>query len=438
MNKSDTKQSLITKPFDKSSASSDSDWTLPASSDQNPNWNSGFPAPYGLPLESGGKYVKRTEMNHILRVLSNLLFNAQNGSLNMWSSAVASALGGYPKDATVWYNYDNSLIMIRSTIENNSTEPVSGSTVNIDLTGGNSKVWAKVDLGLLSKNGGTLANDAVTFTKGGTSSTLIFAGGTNATAGKMTLKGQSEASLSAGDGTNRADVIVNGGTAKVKIGTANPKNIVTSVLGVAADNSGNVPLTGIVKSVEGQTPNAQGAVTIPSMVKKVNGTSPNSSGNVVLTDIVKKVNNALPDANGNVQITIPSDYVKKVNNTAPDSSGNVALTLPKPLGIGGWESDSNYNVVKYNNCTQDTAYDIPAGCYVLAMLNVPWDSATEMQIKLSGASDWTRIAGQGVDGADANPIFCFSAPVYAKMQIRFHQLRRGFGSAWIIYWVPKN
>lgn len=459
MNKSDTKQSLITTPFDKSGATSrieSDDWTLPASSNQNPNWNSGFPSVYGLPLVSGGKYVKRSEMNHILRVLSNLLFNAQNGSPNVWSKAVSDALLGYPEDATVWYYYDNSWIMIRSNGDNNETPPVSGSTVNIDLTGGKSKAWAKVDLGLLSKNGGTLANDAVTFTKGGASSTLTFAGGTGTTAGKMTLKGQSEASLSAGDGTNRAEVIVNGGTAKVKIGTANPKNIVTSVLGVAADSSGNVPLTGVVKSVEGQTPNTQGDVTIPSMVKKVNNTSPDTNGNVELS-IVKSVNNALPDESGNVQLALP--FAKSVNNISPDESGNIVLPFPQQLGIGGWNSDSKFTVNKVDltntvKSAKVATATIPAGCYLMAILRVEWDTQARMKIKLAGATNgsgqgyegftdsngWTVVGGSGDTSGDDQIVSCFSAPIFTNTRLAF-QLdggRHNVRFAGYITWTPKT
>ena len=456
MNKSDTKKSLITKPFDKSSASSDSDWTLPASSDQNPNWNSGFPSVYGLPLESGGKYVKRSEMNHILRVLSNLLFNAQNGSLNIWSKAVSDALIGYPEDATVWYYYDNSWIMIRSNGNNNETPPVSGSTVNIDLTGGKSKAWAKVDLGLLSKNGGTLANDAVTFTKGGTSSTLTFAGGTGETAGKMTLKGGSEASLSAGDGTTRAEVLVNGGTAKVKIGTANPKNIVTSILGTPADDSGNVQLAGIVRSVEGQTPNPQGAVTIPSMVKSVNGATPDGSGNVELS-IVKSVNDKLPDGNGNVQLPLP--FAKSVNGVTPNSSGNIALPFPQQLGMGGWDDDSKFKVSKVDvtsavNNSGSYQTTIPAGCYLMAILRVEWDTQARMKIKLAGAKNgsgqgyssftdqygWTVVGGSGDTSGDDQIVSCFSAPIFTNTGLAFQRDggKHSVRFAGYITWTPKT
>ena len=150
------------------------------------------------------------------------------------------------------------------------------------------------------------------------------------------------------------------------------KNIVRSVNGVNADESGNVKIdissadidtSEFVKSVNGSTPDSTGniSIDIPStdgMVKSVNSQIPDSNGNVDITipevdlsGLVKSVNNIQPDENGSLTLEIPSTdgMVKSINSVKPDESGNVDITIPKPItNIVGVTDNRNLGEIFYS------------------------------------------------------------------------------------------
>ena len=105
------------------------------------SWLGGFPSAYGLPLDQGGKYVSRSEMNSILFAITQWLFALQNGGLPTYDTNVRDAIGGYPLGAILWYNHNGTFKLVRSTANSNTTTPFA--------SGAN---WAQIDLGMLHNN----------------------------------------------------------------------------------------------------------------------------------------------------------------------------------------------------------------------------------------------------------------------------------------------
>ena len=161
--------------------------------------------------------------------------------------------------------------------------------------------------------------------------------------------------------------------------TWSDKNIVRSVNGINADESGNVKIdissadidtSEFVKSVNGSTPDSTGniSIDIPStdgMVKSVNSHVPDSNGNVDITipevdlsGMVKSVNNIQPDENGSLTLEIPSTdgMVKSINSVKPDESGNVDITIPKPItNIVGVTDNRNLGEIFYSALPQTSS-----------------------------------------------------------------------------------
>jgi len=94
------------------------------------SWNGGFPSITTLPVGSGGKPPSGLDFNGIFNVLSNSIFNSQCGyNINEYNSDWATAVGGYPKGAIVWYPSGNDVDKkpYVSLIDNNLSEPNTSS-----------------------------------------------------------------------------------------------------------------------------------------------------------------------------------------------------------------------------------------------------------------------------------------------------------------------
>lgn len=98
--------------------------TIPATNDQSTGLMSqsvGFPAICSQPIADGGKAPSRADMNGALNIVSSQHFFFQNGGTETFRPEVSSAIGGYPKDARLWYkDSSGNTLILRSLIANNT------------------------------------------------------------------------------------------------------------------------------------------------------------------------------------------------------------------------------------------------------------------------------------------------------------------------------
>lgn len=98
------------------------------------SFTDGFPPLTMTPLVAGGIPPKGMDFNGILYFLSAATRWAQAGAGYSYDAAFATAIGGYPKGATLVMATGNGFWM--STVENNSTNPDSGGSGWIALPAG--------------------------------------------------------------------------------------------------------------------------------------------------------------------------------------------------------------------------------------------------------------------------------------------------------------
>lgn len=106
---------------------------------------------------------------------------------------------------------------------------------------------------------------------------------------------------------------------------------VKTVNNISPDSAGNVNV-GTVKKVNNTSPDSAGNVNVGT-VKSVNNTTPDSAGNVNLPTVagVTSVAGIGADGTGNVPLTATDlGAVTKVNNILPDNDGNVQVPIPEP------------------------------------------------------------------------------------------------------------
>ena len=89
----------------------------------------GFPAITGLPVSQGGVPPERQDFNGIMNLNSQFYFAFQNGWLPTFSQDVSNAIGGYPQGAVLWYQTDNGLQILQSTIPNNTNNFITNPSV---------------------------------------------------------------------------------------------------------------------------------------------------------------------------------------------------------------------------------------------------------------------------------------------------------------------
>lgn len=130
-----------------------------------------------------------------------------------------------------------------------------------------------------------------------------------------------------------------------------------SILLIAEDQTNTSKLIGL--------PNGTLTWNDKNVVRSVNGVNADESGNVEITTsgadlsgVVKSVNGIQPDENGSLTLEIPSTdgMVKSVNSVKPDESGNVDITIPKPItNIVGVTDNRNLGEIFYSALPQTSS-----------------------------------------------------------------------------------
>ena len=93
------------------------------------NFPDGFPAIYGAPTDTDGKFVTRKEMNAIGNLASRDLFYHKCGGLNTFDAEFCAQIGGYPKGAVLELLVGNDLRRVISLTDNNKV-CFSGDTIS--------------------------------------------------------------------------------------------------------------------------------------------------------------------------------------------------------------------------------------------------------------------------------------------------------------------
>lgn len=98
--------------------------------------NKGIPAECSLPIGSGGAYARRTDINGLGYLTTSFQYFMQNGGVMAFNADVSTAIGGYPTGARLWASLNGITTIVRSTADNNTTNPISGSSPNQTLAAG--------------------------------------------------------------------------------------------------------------------------------------------------------------------------------------------------------------------------------------------------------------------------------------------------------------
>ncbi|MBQ3311686.1 hypothetical protein IJG72_06375 [bacterium] len=101
----------------------------------------GFPEITQTPVANGGVPPAGGDLNGMLNLLSQFYFYTQNGGVYTFDSNVSNAIGGYPKNAILWYIGNGVKIQVVSNIDNNTND----FTQDASLIGGSNKPWSYVD-----------------------------------------------------------------------------------------------------------------------------------------------------------------------------------------------------------------------------------------------------------------------------------------------------
>ena len=237
--------------------------TIPVSGSNVVNQGEGFPAVYSKGIEDGGKFVPRTGINGIFYALSSAISNMQQGGVQRFDQAFASAIGGYAAKAILWHTVNatsNKESIIVSLINNNTFNPETNPNFIDNLTDNNGNIVTPGTLGASVKWKTLISPDCLPLAGGTMKGTIlsdvddiIIRSSNN---GVLRLLGSA-------DGEGAAIVLNGSGSANAKAfsllagvkalsGLPNGalswdgKNIVRSVNGVLADASGNVAESRVV------------------------------------------------------------------------------------------------------------------------------------------------------------------------------------------------
>ena len=83
-----------------------------------------------LPTQVSGMPPKQQDFNGLFNVVSQHNFFAQNGGMYSFNQAVSDAIGGYPKNAVLWYFPENEdPCLVRSLINDNTNNFVNEPTL---------------------------------------------------------------------------------------------------------------------------------------------------------------------------------------------------------------------------------------------------------------------------------------------------------------------
>lgn len=115
------------QPFAAQGAKND----IPNTGEDVANIAQGFPAIFSKPIQEGGKYVQRKDMNGILYLITKFLTYLQNGGVITFDESVSSLIGGYPNGAVLIVRDSSGVyVRVKSMLpENNSWNPdaISGN-----------------------------------------------------------------------------------------------------------------------------------------------------------------------------------------------------------------------------------------------------------------------------------------------------------------------
>lgn len=104
--------------------------------------NEGYPEVTMTPVDEGGVPPAGGDLNGMFNLLSQFYYFNQNGGAYTFNQKISEAIGGYPKDAVLWYNgADGTHTQVVSNIEDNTNDFTKDAT----LIGDNSKPWSMVD-----------------------------------------------------------------------------------------------------------------------------------------------------------------------------------------------------------------------------------------------------------------------------------------------------
>lgn len=104
--------------------------------------NEGYPEVTMTPVDEGGVPPAGGDLNGMFYLLSQFYYFNQNGGAYTFNQKISDAIGGYPKDAVLWYNgADGTHTQVVSNIEDNTNDFTKDAT----LIGDSSKPWSQVD-----------------------------------------------------------------------------------------------------------------------------------------------------------------------------------------------------------------------------------------------------------------------------------------------------
>lgn len=102
----------------------------------------GYPEVTLTPVADGGVPPAGGDLNGMFNLLSQFYYFNQNGGVYTFNKGVSDAIGGYPKNAVLWYNgTDGTRTQVVSNIANNTQDFTADPT----LIGDTSKPWSQVD-----------------------------------------------------------------------------------------------------------------------------------------------------------------------------------------------------------------------------------------------------------------------------------------------------
>lgn len=122
-----TTPDVITGPFASSESALKNTIPNTATGTYNASMEEGFPAITMQPLELGGTPPDGRDFNGILNRVTQFYFQFQNGFQATYNANVASAIGGYPQGAILWYFPAGATKMmpVMSLIEDNTYDFVT-------------------------------------------------------------------------------------------------------------------------------------------------------------------------------------------------------------------------------------------------------------------------------------------------------------------------
>ncbi len=127
---------------------------IPNTNDQSTglmSMSAGFPPVTSQRIADGGIPPRRSDVNGALNLISQQHYFLQNGGTYTFRQDVSNAIGGYPKNAILYYeDPDGNLTLVRSLVENNTNNFINDPSL---IDGVN---WERLSLGIANANIGQI------------------------------------------------------------------------------------------------------------------------------------------------------------------------------------------------------------------------------------------------------------------------------------------